>query len=266
MSLLSAVLLLVRVVPLEPAIIITRLITISYLLVRPGYRKEIEFNYHLLCHRRDRFFWLKNAWTIGRNLALMAKIGTRLAEKLIDSVRIYQENINDDKKYSVHKFHTIMASFHFGLWEFLPQVYSRYSQDVALITGNMKDRPLNRIIARIRGSSGVRMVSEVRVLLNRIKRAGITGFMLDNTGRGKQIKICTQGLNFRLPTLAFSMSQRNGTGVVPLFGYWDRGRLVVRVFPSQDPEGCVRVLLKMVRERPTEWIFWGKSGAITRKA
>jgi|UniRef100_A0A7V3PUS5 lauroyl/myristoyl acyltransferase len=261
MSLLGAVLLLVRVLPPEPAIFITRLLVITYLLCRPDYRKEIDKNFYILLGYHNRFFWLKNAWVVGRNLALMTKIGTSIGDKLIDNMRVYRENITDEIE-QLGQRHYVMVSFHFGVWEFLPGIYRNYGNDVAVMTGVMKDNLLHRIIKRIRCSSGVNVIGDVRMLLKRLQQAGITGFMLDNTTRGNQITVRIQKLNIRFPAAAFSMSRRIGIGVIPVFCYLDKGCLTVRVFSPQDPNGCFRILLKMISERPAEWIFWGKSGAI----
>jgi lauroyl/myristoyl acyltransferase len=133
------------------------------------------------------------------------------------------------------------------------------------MTGVMKDRLLNRVIKKIRSFSGVKIVSNVRSLINRLNRSTITGFMLDNTRQGKMIELVTQGLKIRLPALAFSVSQKIGAGVVPVFCYLEHGCLKLRVFPAQDAAGCAQVLLKMVQERPAEWVFWGKAGAIKRE-
>ncbi|MGC8797607.1 MAG: hypothetical protein ACP5PK_02925 [candidate division WOR-3 bacterium] len=262
MSLLSAALLLVRALPFEPAIVITRLLVITYLLFRPDYRREIEVNYKLLFNRRDRFFWLRNAWTVGRNIALMAKIGTKLGAKLIDRATVYQENMNDECVRRENDSGSLMVSFHFGLWEFLPQFYRNYGNDVAVVTGVMKDKMLSRTLVRLRSGSGVRIISDIKSLRKRLGQSGITGFMLDNTSRGKMTDVVVKSLRIRLPAMAFVLSRRTGTGVVPVFSYLKHGRLTVRVFPEQDAAGCARLLLEMVREMPTEWIFWGKSGAV----
>ncbi len=263
MSLLSAVLLLVRGLPLELAVGVVRIFTLVYLFFRHDYRREIEINQRLLLGTGNRWFWLRNGWYIGRNLALMAKLGTPTGDKLIDSAVIYRENIDDGSVQTGGQSACIMASFHFGVWEFLPGIYRCHGQDVAVIADDMRDTRFNLRVKRLRSKAGVKVINRTRMLFERLRRPGITGFMLDNTARGKRIQVVLDGVTFRIPALPFAFERRCGCGVIPVFCYWDHGRLRVRVFEPKGPEGCIRALLKMVRERPAEWILWGKAGAIS---
>ncbi|MEO0009544.1 MAG: hypothetical protein ABIK51_03370 [candidate division WOR-3 bacterium] len=263
MSLLSAVLLLVRGLPLELAIAVARIFTLTYLFFRYDYRREIESNQRLLLGSQDRWFWLRNGWCIGRNLALMAKLGTPIGNKLIDSAVIYRENIDDGSVQTGDQSACIMVSFHFGVWEFLPGIYRCQGQDVAVTAGGMRDARFNVMVKRLRSKTGVKVINRAGMLIERLRRPGITGFMLDNTARGTQIQVVLDGVTFRIPALPFAFGRRCGCSVIPVFCYWDHGRLWVRVFEPDGPEGCIRALLQMVRERPAEWIFWGKAGAIS---
>ncbi|MCX7731834.1 MAG: hypothetical protein N2248_01555 [candidate division WOR-3 bacterium] len=263
MSLLSAVLLLVRGLPLELAIAVARIFTLIYLFFRHDYRREIEINQRLLLGKGDRWFWLRNGWCIGRNLALMSRLGTPTGNKLIDSAVIYRENIADGSVQPNGQSAYIMVSFHFGVWEFLPGIYRLQGQDVAVVTGDMRDKKFNRLVKRLRSKTGVKLVNRTRMLIERLRRSGITGFMLDNTARGIRIQVVLDGVTFRIPALPFAFGRRCGCSVRPVFCYWDHGRLRVQVFQPESPEGCIRALLQMVRERPAEWIFWGKAGAIS---
>ncbi|MEN9979957.1 MAG: hypothetical protein ABIK38_06430 [candidate division WOR-3 bacterium] len=263
MNLLSAVLLLVRGLPLELAIAVARIFTVIYLFFRHDYRREIEINQRLLLGSRNRWFWLRNGWCIGRNLALMAKLGTPAGNKLIDSAVIYRENIDDGSVQTGGQSAWIMASFHFGVWEFLPGIYRGHGQDVAVIVGDMHDKRFNLMVRRLRSKTGIKVINRARMLIEQLRRPGITGFMLDNTARGTRIQIVLDGVTFRIPALPFAFGRRRGCGVIPVFCYWDHGRLRVRVFEPEGPEGCIRALVQMVRERPAEWIFWGKAGAVS---
>lgn len=263
MSLLSAVLLLVRGLPLELAIAAARIFTLTYLFFRHDYRREIKINYRLLLGTMDRCFWLKNGWCIGRNLALMAKLGTPIWNKLIDSAVICWENIDDGNVQTGAQSASVMASFHFGVWEFLPGIYRHQGQDVAVMAGDMRDASFNLMVNRLRSKTGIKVINRARMLIERLRRPGITGFMLDNTARGTRVQVVRDGVTFRITGLPFAFGRRCGCDVMPVFCYWDRGRLQVRVFDPEGPEGCVRALIKMVRERPAEWIFWGKAGGIS---
>jgi len=208
---------------------------------------------------------LVNAWRVGRNLALMAKIGTGLEKKVIDRTLFYREN--DYKSEEVeHTLHTVMASFHFGLWEFLPQVYANIGHNVGVVVAEQKDKTVNRLLSRLRQRNGVLLIKSGREVANRLRALGITGFMLDNTSIGKSTsgRSAGDGVVLEMPEIAFAAGRRLELGVTPVFGYWDKGRLVIRIFGSGDEDKCFAALMKMIKERPADWVFWGKTGRINR--
>ncbi len=286
MSLLSAALLLVRALPPEPALLLSRLIVIFYLTLRRDCRQDIAHNYRAIFGLEKRFFWIKNGWTVGRNIFLMARIGTEFAKKFLDRVAIYREN-NSKGQLMGQNLQRVMTSFHFGLWEYLPHIFARMEGKetaVSVFVGEQRNPSLAKAILKIRQGRGVtynppRYYFSLKELVscwhqkrsNSIRRKTIIGFMLDNTSRGKQVDVkCSlsdggdaqndgeKGWGMLLPVLPFRLSKRLGCGVIPLFCYLKRDRLCVRVFASGDESNCFRALLSMIRERPEEWIFWGK--------
>lgn len=274
MALFIAVLILVRILPTEPGVFLVRLFTLFYLAVRPDYRREINTNYRLIFGCSRRWFWVRNGWRVGRNLALMVKIGTKVADKLVDRGQIYWEN-RIESRVIRKKEPSFMASFHFGLWELLPQLFVRRWGNVAVLVSEQRNRMVNFFLQRWRRSNKVSLVFQIKYLLRQRSKTGITGFMLDNTSQGQQFLVELPGavegrrLRFWLPTAPFQIARywanrRGGKekGVVPVFGYLWRGRFVVRVFPAGDEINALQALLTMVRKMPEEWIFWGKSGAV----
>ncbi len=189
------------------------------------------------------------------------------------------------------KLHNIMASFHLGLWEFLPHIFfrkerkacdSRTSTTIGVFIGRQRDPLLGRLMLKIRQgrypeSNSPRYYFSLKELISFLRGSSETdnmfiGFMLDNTSRGKQVDVrCVipiaigdpgkgkgKSLMMRLPVLPFELSREFGGGVIPLFCYLKNGRLCVRVFPAGDEVDCVRALFTVVREHPEEWVFWGK--------
>jgi lauroyl/myristoyl acyltransferase len=208
----------------------------------------------------SRWFWVRNALSVGRNLALMARIGTAKAQAIIDRVSISGENLGQHSL--VRELHMAVASFHFGLWEYLPQVFSRLGFRIRLVTGRQKDSRLGAMLAKVRGSSGVGLVRRLREALRGTSRPTITGFMLDNTSQGSVVWVESDGLRMRVPDLGFRLARRHGLAVVPMFSTLERGRLRIQVGPAGDEESAVEALLVHVREHPEEWVWWGKAGAI----
>lgn len=275
--LISAILTTVRILPPELAVILVRLILLIYLTVRADYRREINTNYRVIFGKDRRWFWVRNAWRVGRNLALMAKIGTNFAQELVDRVLVSGENINIKSRSREQELHMLMASFHFGVWEYLPQIFARRSGSVAVVVSEQRNPVLDFWLKRLRTGHGVKLIFQISQLFRRLSSPGITGFMLDNTSRGHALWIQLAGpddssrLMFRIPALPFQVLTRTANerkvavrGVVPVFGYLRKGRLVVRMFPAGDEENAIRALFTMIREMPEEWIFWGKAGAVQK--
>lgn len=217
---------------------------------------------------------MRNGWRLGRNFALMVKIGTKFADELVDRGQIYWEN-RIESRVVKQKETTLMAAFHFGLWELLPQLFVRRLGNVEVLVSEQRNRMLNFFLQRLRKSNEVSLVFQITHLLRQRSKTGITGFMLDNTSQGRQFwvelpsPVAGNRVRFRLPTAPFqiarywaSRSVGREKSVVPVFGYLWRGRFVVRVFPAGDEVNALQALLTMVRKMPEEWIFWGKSGAV----
>lgn len=257
MSLVALLLGLARFLPLETATALIRSLTIGWLLLRPDYRAECCRNYELVSRQRDVFFWIRNAWAVGRNAALMTRLGTRQAEKIIDSAAVHYHN--DSAGYLERNLHTAMASFHFGLWEFLPGFFVHRGKRVQLITGKQRDQGLGRLLGRLRRRAGAILAEDLRQVLRSSGSPGITGFMLDNTSRGGATWVECEGFRVRLPVLGFRIA---GDGLVTVFSRLERGRLRIDIYPPGDERAAVAALLEQVSARPEQWVWWGKAGAI----
>ncbi|MGQ9678336.1 MAG: hypothetical protein ACUVUD_03545 [bacterium] len=274
MDLVVAVLTLVRILPTEPAVLLVRLFILFYLAVRSDYRREISNNYRVIFGCTKRWFWVRNGWRVGKNIALMTKLGTKFANKLVDKGLIYWENYITSQTVEFDE-PIIMVSFHFGLWELLPQFFVRRSARVEVVVSEQRSRVVNLFLQRLRKSNTVSLVFRIKQIFRRRSKTKITGFMLDNTSQGRQVlvelpvsldgrKVC-----FRLPSIPFRVAEywavrsgSRGKKVVPVFGYLNRGRFTVRVFPAGNEVNALQALLKMVKEMPEEWLFWGKGGAV----
>jgi len=154
-----------------------------------------------------------------------------------------------------------MVSFHFGAWEYLPRVFRCQSPKVRVVTGRQRSRALDAVLTESRQESKVKVVQTGEELLDGLGAPGITGFMLDNTSRGKRTRVACERFDMEISSAAF----RLGRPVFPMFAWFEGKGLKVRAFPPGDEKAAVSALLTMVRERPEEWVFWGKAGAVRRK-
>lgn len=257
---LGAVLTLIRALPHRPADLISRFAVTGYLLFRPDYRAEIRRNRALVHGDCPSWFWLVNAWRLGRNLALMARIGTSQGDAIVDTARIYGDNIT--LQNLEQELHMAIVSFHFGLWEYLPQVFARRGYRIRLAVGRQRDESIHNQVHKLRRSRGVRAFYGLKQAVAAFDRPGITGFVLDNTSQGNQRWVTGDGFRFRLPTLPFELAARKGARVMPAFARMERGRLRIDVGRPGDEKSVVEALLGQVRAHPEEWVFWGKAGAL----
>jgi lauroyl/myristoyl acyltransferase len=262
MSLPAVALALVRALPEEPAALLSRTIVLVYLALRPDYRRETRRNLRIVIGKESRWFWAKNAWRLGLNLALMARADFKGGNALIDRAIVCGENLT--LKVLEQELHATMASFHFGLWEYLPKVFSRSGCRVTLVVGEQRDPALAAGLRNLRSSKGVAVAREIRQAIKTGREPSITGFMLDNTSQGSQTWTEWDGVRMRLPAIGFRLAAREGGALVPAFARLERGRLRVAVYPPGDEQAALRALLEQVRERPEEWVWWGKAGAIAQ--
>lgn len=251
---------LVRALPSSPAVLLSRTIVLAYLAFRPAYRAEIRRNLALVCGEDRAWFWARNAWQVGRNLALMARMDTTAGKKAIDNAEVCWEN--GSRELLEQDLHVVMVSFHFGAWEYLPMLFSALGYRVRLVTGRQRDPGLGAYLADVRSGSGVELVSGLRDLVQGMARPGLTGFMLDNTGRDRRDWVELEGLRLGMPGLGFRVAELRQARVVPLFARFDRGRLTVQVCGPTDKQGVALALLEQVRRRPEDWVFWAKAGAL----
>jgi lauroyl/myristoyl acyltransferase len=262
MSLPGVALALVRALPSSSAALLSRAIVLLYLALRPDYRREIRRNLRIITEKDSRWFWVRNGWRLGLNLAIMAKVGTRSGDALVDRAKVCGENLSGH--VLERELHATMASFHFGLWEYLPQVFSRSGRPVTLAVGEQRDRGLGRQLSALRRSRGVTMVKGVRQAIKARDRSSITGFMLDNTSQGTQAWTECGGVKVRMPDIGFRLAARSGGRLTPAFARLDRGRMRVDVYPAGDQQVAAQALLDQVRRHPEDWVWWGKAGAISR--
>jgi len=101
-------------------------------------------------------------------------------------------------------------------------------------------------------------------MARRMGRGGLTGFMLDNTSRGRQEWFESGGVSMCLPVAGFRLAARAGVGLAVIIGHLEHGRLRVEVRSVTDESATLAFLLEAVRRRPEDWVFWDKAGAVVQ--
>ena len=144
-------------------------------------------------------------------------------------------------------------------------LFSTLGFRVRLVTAEQQDQGLARYVAGLRSGSSVELVSGLRDARQGMEQPGLTGFMLDNTARGRRTWVEFDELKVGMPSLAFRMADLRKIPVVPLFARFENSRLRVRVYGPTDERGVVQALLDQVRHRPEDWVFWAKAGALEQR-
>jgi len=270
---------LIRCLPVSPAVLLARLLVLSYLAASRSIRIEIRHNYQTVFGRDRPGFWVENGWQIGRNLALMARMDSVIGRSLIDKAAVGAENrvlclLEQELQEESAGRRLVMVSFHFGMWEYLPFFFRRRGHRVALAVGRQRYRDFDSLLRGMRFAQGVRLVRSAGELFDK-EQGGLVGFMLDNTGRGSMTFADSDQVVMRLPAPAFRVARIDAGreqawsdskgGVVPAFCILERGRLRVRIYPEGDENHVLGCLMAEVRRRPADWVFWGKARALKER-
>lgn len=289
MSAIALALTLVRALPASPARLLARLLLLFWVGFKPSCRAEIRANYRAIFGHDRPWFWVANAWRLGGNLCLMAQARSSRVRFLIDKAGVSGDN--NYQQYMARNMQVVMASFHLGLWEFLPRVFRGRGHPVAVAVGRQRDLVLGRALDRLRSDDGISYLRGAKEILRHCLRSvgcadrdsetgrrkpPLVGCMLDNTSRGKMTRAEAGGVRMRLPELPWRISESirrvtgycfppGQTGVMPLFCTLERNRLRVRVYPPGDPGYALGCLLAEVRRSPADWVFWGKGEARVTK-
>jgi lauroyl/myristoyl acyltransferase len=217
---------------------------LGYLLVKKGYRKEIEDNYYALFKRRSCDFFRRNVKRLSENFAFTLP-GKR------DFLPEIRGNLQSDKG-------GVFLTLHFGIWEVLPSIFARAGFQVGIAVSSQKYSLVSRILERIRRRDGVFLVRSVAEMLSLVRKGFLLGFAVDNTRIVERIPLDTFWRGFRIIKTPFVIAERTRCPLYSIFGFLREKKVVVKIQRINGPEEFARSALDFVREYPEEWVFWGK--------
>lgn len=260
MNITSGLFKLAKNLPQKQAIILCQFIVISYLLFRKNYRAEIKANYQKIFGIYQNRFWLQQSRRIGKNLALM--LHSAKNDKILDKTQIYGENILCRLTENNQK--AIIVSFHYGLWELLPQIFQKLGYEISISISAQRDRNLAYEINKVRNRNGVKTVSTVRAMKEILqsngspKRKQLLGFVLDNTSKTRGINLNEPWTGFTVLRTPFILAKMAKTSVLSMFCYRQNDKTVVDIDEIHHPREVGTRLHSYIEKNPAEWIFWGK--------
>jgi KDO2-lipid IV(A) lauroyltransferase len=167
----------------------------------------------------------------------------------------------------------LLFSAHYGHWELIALMQGHLGMPLALVARPLDNPRLERMLARLRGSSGNRIIhkrSAVREMLRALTRGEGVAFVPDQDARADGIFVPFFGhAASTTPTLAL-LALRTGAAVVPTFsvpapdGTW---RVTyepeVPIEPTADREedvrritaACTAIIERWVRRHPELWLW-----------
>jgi len=261
MSITSAIFRLAKNLPQKPAIILCQFIFFSYLLTRKNYRNEIAINYQKIFGFYQKGFWLRQSQRLGKNLGLMLQIGK--SNKILDKTVIYGENILCKVMESNQS--AVVVSFHYGLWEYLPQIFQKLGYDTNIGIGVQHDKSLAEEFDKLRNYNEVKTlktVSEMKNILNvnnSSNRKKLLGFVLDNTNKTRCINLNEPWKGFSVLRTPFVLAKSARVPILSMYCYSQDGRIIVDIQEVKSSIELGNQLYCYIRKNPAEWLFWGKN-------
>jgi lauroyl/myristoyl acyltransferase len=260
MNITSGIFKLVKILPQKPAIILCQAIVLSYLFIKKNYQAEIKVNYQKIFGFYQRGFWIKQGRRIGKNLALMLHIAK--TDKILDKTQIYGENILCRLMENNQK--AVIVSFHYGIWELLPQIFQKLGYETSISIGAQRDRNLAYEINKVRNQNGVKTVVTVKEMKEILQSNGssnrkqLLGFVLDNTSKTRGISLNEPWTGFAVIRTPFILAKWAKTPVLSMFCYKQNDKTIVDIDEIHHPQEVGTRLRSYIEKNPAEWIFWGK--------
>jgi len=198
----------------------------------------IVFTLYWCCGERRRYLKrrigahaLFNVYQIARNVSFML---TRNDLKIKDDTNILLRG-------------GILFSFHFGIWELMPQTLKKLGFDLGVVVNKYSDnrhfsvaKLFDRLLYRFRSRGGVKVFyrDDTMRMVRFLKRGGVIGILVDgNDFYSKFRKVQKLSSACHVPLVPFAAYRQNGEGILKI--------------------GCK--LEKILAERPYDYMWFYRS-------
>ncbi len=253
---------LVKKLPLNLAIFLCRFIIFSYLLWRKDYRTEIKINYQKVFSnlKNGKWFWLKLSKRLGENFGVMLKMMDN--KKILDKIAISGENILNSIFENSES--AVVVSFHYGLWELLPQIFKRMGYETYIAISRQKDKDWDEELRKLRSQNGVGLMETIAEMKRILKSNGtnnrkrLLGFVLDNKRLTRGLCLNEPWRNFFILRTPFVLAQSEKVPLLGMFCYKKANRIVIDIAEVKNPKAIGERLRHFITQQPEDWIFWGK--------
>ena len=261
MNITSGIFKLAKTLPQKPAIILCQSVVLIYLLIKKNYRTEIKTNYQKIFGFYQKGFWFRQSRRLGKNLSLMLQISK--SKKILDKTQIYGENILCNLTENNRK--AVIVSFHYGLWEFLPQIFQKLGYEISISIGTQRNQNLAYQLYEFRNRNGVKIVETISEMRDTLKsnvssnRKKLLGFVLDNTNKTRGLSLNKPWTGFTVLRTPFILAKSTKTPILAMFCYIQNNNIVVDIDEINNPQEMGNLLWSYIEKNPEEWVFWGKN-------
>jgi lauroyl/myristoyl acyltransferase len=241
-----------RVLPFEAAVILARLFVRIYATFTPIGRLQLNRAERELGQGRFKAKdYLKHT---AFNLALMARMGTGLSRRLAEQGVVKgEENVERIKNRGAA---AVVATFHYGPWELLIETFTRKGYPVAALVGRQRMRMFESYLAALRRRVGLSTVTDLNTASRALKRGAFLAILLDKTSRAKKPAWGLPYSDYNVSMIPQRLAKRTTSHLIPVMCRFRNHRLEVTVGSSDEEPR--EFFAPFFHETPFEWLVWGK--------
>lgn len=242
----------IRVLPLEIAMIFTRLLVRIYGTLTPTGRSQLSRAKRKL--GQGKFQTKDYLRRTAFNLVLMARMGTDLSRRLTERVLIKGEE--SVCKLKDRGSAAVVATFHYGPWELLAETFTKKGYPVAALVGRQRMRIFEGYLAALRRRVGLSTITDLNTASRALQRGVFLAILLDKTRRAKNPAWGLPYSDYNVSVIPERLAKRANSQLIPVMCRFRNRRLEVTVGSSDQELGGF--FAPFFHETPFEWLVWGE--------
>ena len=248
-------LLALRVLPFEVSFFISRVIFSLFIFFSPRARRQLLQAEDALGKKKfpSKTYINRTAF----NIALMARMGSTFTRRLLSNVSIEGEEYV--KILKNNQSAAVVATFHYGPWELLAEIFSVKGYKVAALVSRQSKRILDGFLAALRRRVGLKIVHSLKQATELARKGFFLATLFDKTVRAKWNQ-----MNFPLPDyetsrLPIKLAAWVRKPIIPVMCRFINRRLQVKIgSPKEDKEALKEFYTPFFMQTPFEWVVWGE--------
>lgn len=241
-----------RVLPLEIAVILARLLVGIYATLTPVGRSQLDKAEREL--GQGRFKAEDYLKCTALNLALMARMGTGFSRRLTEQGLIKgEENVCSIKDRGDA---AVVATFHYGPWELLAETFTRKGYPVAALVGGQRMRIFEGYLAALRRRVGLLTITDLNTASRALKRGVFLAILLDKTRRAKNPAWGLPYSDYNVSVIPQRLAKKTGSRLIPVMCLFRNRRLEITI--GSSGQNLAEFFAPFFYETPFEWLVWGK--------